>query len=112
MSSVQRGARTALKAIEQRVRDPDRDVARAAVEALSSYRDPGSAAVLIEAAQAGDAAATLRLLPVLVEMGGPDVEGYLLTLEAGHADPAVRRAAAEALSRFRAARPMTGRENR
>jgi hypothetical protein len=96
-----RGARGAIKPLAERVRDPDPVVSGAAVEALAALRDPSSAVALIEAAQAGDAGATLRLLPVLVEIGGPDVEGYLLTLASGHADRAVRRAAEEALPRIR-----------
>lgn len=102
-----RGARSALRTIEPRVRDPDGGVSRAAVDAVVSFRDPASAVVLIEAAQAGDVATTLRLLPVLIELGGPNVEGYLLTIESGHSDPAVRRAASEALTRFRAGPPAT-----
>lgn len=103
-----RNARDAVRRIEPLVRDPSPAVARAAVEALAAFKDPGSARVLIEAAQAGDLSTTMRLLPVLVELGGPDVEGYLLTLESGHADRAVRSAAAEGLGRLRAARG-TGR---
>lgn len=95
-----RGARGATPAIAALVRDPDPLVARAAVDALASFKDPASARALIDAAQIGDVGTTLRLIPVLVDVGGPDVEGYLLTLEAGHADPVVRRAAADGLARF------------
>jgi aminopeptidase N len=102
-----RGAIDAARALEKLVRDPDPEVARAAVETLTAFKDPASARVLIEAAQAGDTATTLRLLPVLAEIGGPDVEGYLLTLESGHADRNVRRAAGEALARARGERPPT-----
>lgn len=100
-----RGAIDAVRAVEKLVRDPDPEVARAAVETLAAFKDPASARALIEAAQAGDAGTTLRLLPVLEEIGGPDVEGYLLTLESGHGDRNVRRAAAEALARTRGERP-------
>jgi hypothetical protein len=100
-----RGARSAAVAVAKHVRDPDPAVAAAAVEALTALKDPGSALALIEAAQGGDAGTTLRLLPVLVEIGGPDVEGYLLTLGSGHADRNVRQAAAEALARLHPAVP-------
>lgn len=103
-----RGVRSAVRKIEPLVRDPEPAVVRAAVDALAAFRDPASAVVLIEAAQAGDVATTLRLLPILVELGGPDVEGYLLTLESGHGDRAVREAAGEGLGRLRAARPGGG----
>lgn len=96
-----RGARQTAVAVAGRVRDPDVEVARAAVDALASFKDPATVRMLIDAAQAGDAATTLRLLPVLVEIGGADVEGYLLTLESGHADRDVRRSAAEGLTRLR-----------
>lgn len=107
-----RGARRAVGALVDRVRDPDRAVASAAVDALAAFKDPASALALIEAAQAGDSSTTLRLIPVIVEIGGPDVEGYLLTLESGHADPVVRRAAAEARPKVRAAGPPVGGVNR
>jgi len=60
---------------------------------------------LIEAAQAGGPATTMRLIPVLVEIGGPDVEGYLLTLQSGHGDRTVRQAAGDALARPHSAVP-------
>lgn len=103
-----RGDLGSARAVERLIRDPDRAVARAAVETLAAFKDPSSTRALIEAAQAGDAATTLSLLPVLLEIGGPDVEGYLLTLEAGHGDAAVRSAAGQALASFRARRPGAG----
>ncbi len=96
-----RGASGTSRAVAERVRDPDPVVARAAVDALATFKDPASALALIEAAQAGDTGATLRLIPVLGEIGGADVEGYLLTLQSGHADWAVRQAAGQALTRTR-----------
>jgi HEAT repeat protein len=103
-----KGVRGSVGAIALLVRDPDPAVARAAVDAVAAFRDPASAVALIDAAQAGDVATTLRLIPVLGELGGADVEGYLLTLEAGHGDPAVRRAAGDALARLRGGRRPGG----
>ncbi|HSN16236.1 MAG TPA: HEAT repeat domain-containing protein [Anaeromyxobacteraceae bacterium] len=100
-----RGARGAALAVAERVRDPDPAVARAAIEALTAFKEPSSALALIEAAQAGDPMTTLRLIPVLAEIGGDDVEGYLLTLRSGHSDRAVRKAAAEALGRLHVGPP-------
>jgi hypothetical protein len=105
-----RGARETAPALGRLVHDPAAPVAAAAVDALVSFKDRGSALALIEAAQAGDAGTTLRLLPILAELGGADVEGYLLALRAGHADPAVRQAAAEALGRLRPTAPPTARK--
>jgi hypothetical protein len=100
-----RGARVAGRAAAGRIHDPDPDVARAAVDALVAFRDPTTVLSLIEAAQAGSVATTIRLIPVLREIGGANVEGYLLTLEAGHGDRAVRQAAAEALAKVRRPAP-------
>jgi HEAT repeat protein len=100
-----RGARVAGRAAAGRIHDPDPDVARAAVDALVAFRDPATVLTLIEAAQAGSVATTIRLIPVLKEIGGANVEGYLLTLEAGHGDRAVRQAASEALAKFRRPAP-------
>jgi hypothetical protein len=97
-----RGARGAARSVAARVRDPDPAVARAAIEALTAFKEPSSALALIEAAQAGDPGTTLRLIPLLAEIGGDDVEGYLLTLRGGHSDRAVRKAADEALARLHA----------
>ncbi len=98
-SLAARRATASAKAVAGCVHDPDPGVARAAIDALVAFRDPATALSLIGAAQAGDAATTLRLIPVLQDLGGADVVGYLLTLEAGHADPAVREAAAQALAK-------------
>jgi hypothetical protein len=40
---------------------------------------------------------TARLLRFVGDIGGPEAEGYLLTLASGHPDPQVRMAAQEAL---------------
>lgn len=93
-----RGAREATKAVADRVHDPDPEVVRATIDALVAFKDPATVEALIDAAQAGSGSTTLRLIPVLDEIGGPDVEGYLLTLQSGHEDRAVRQAAAEALA--------------
>jgi hypothetical protein len=93
-----RGAREATSDVASRIHDPDPGVVKAAIDALVAFKDPDTIVALIDAAQSGSAMTTLRLIPVLVEIGGPDVEGYLLTLQSGHEDRAVRQAAAEALA--------------
>jgi hypothetical protein len=104
-----RGARGAARAAAACIHDPDPEVARAAVDALVAFRDPTTVKFLIEAAQAGGVATTIRLIPVLDEIGGPDVEGYLLTLQSGHGDRSVREAATDALARpHRAVSPGRG----
>jgi hypothetical protein len=92
-----RGAREAASAIAGRIHDPDPQVVGATIDALVAFKDPSTVLSLIDAAQSGSAATTIRLISVLDEIGGPDVEGYLLTLQSGHENRAVRQAAAEAL---------------
>jgi hypothetical protein len=93
-----RGAREATVALAGRMHDPNPEVVAATIDALVAFKDPATVAALIDAAQSGSATTTLRLIPVLDEIGGPDVEGYLLTLQSGHEDRAVRQAAGEALA--------------
>jgi HEAT repeat protein len=57
---------------------------------------------LIELSRSGDPALTARVARIIGDIGGPEAEGYLLTLEAGHPDPRVRTAAREALEELAA----------
>ena len=103
---AERRAPEAVPALVERLSDPDPDVMHRAVGALAELRDPRAVGPLIDAAQRGDAAFTARVARVLGDLGGPEAEGYLLTLASGHGDPAVRRAAREAVEALRT-RPRT-----
>jgi hypothetical protein len=91
-----RGARGWARAIAPLAHDADAEVSTAAVDALVALRDPGTTLALIAAAQGSDSATIIRMIPILAEMGGPDVEGWLLVLAEAHEDPAVRRVASAA----------------
>ncbi|ABS26377.1 HEAT repeat domain-containing protein [Anaeromyxobacter sp. Fw109-5] len=95
---AERRSPEAIPALLERLRDGDPDIVQRAVGALAQIGDPRAVGALIEVAQGGDPALTARIARIVGDIGGPEAEGYLLTLEAGHPDPAVRRAAREALA--------------
>ncbi len=88
----------AVPALLERLRDGDPEIVQRAVGALAQIGDPRAVGPLIEVAQGGDPSLTARIARIVGDIGGPEAEGYLLTLESGHPDPAVRRAAREALA--------------
>ena len=85
----------------RRLNDADRQVVDHAIGALSQLKDPRAVPALIELSRGTDAAIALRLIPVVGDIGGPDAQGWLLTLEQAHPDPRVRSAATEALETMR-----------
>lgn len=100
------GERKSLEAVPAllgRLRDPDPEVVHRTVGALAQIRDPRAVGPLIDVSRRGDPAFTARLARLIGDIGGSEARGYLLTLEAGHGDPGVRRAAREALEEMRAA---------
>lgn len=88
----------ALPGLISRLRDADRGVVDRAIGALTQLKDPRAVAPLIELSRQGDPAEALRLIPVVGDIGGPDAEGWLLTLEQAHPDARVRAAATVALA--------------
>jgi hypothetical protein len=94
----ERGATAAVPALVARLEDEDPDVVHRAVGALAQIRDPRAVKPLIDLARGGEAPQTARLARIIGDIGGPEAEGYLLTLESGHPDGRVRRAAREALA--------------
>lgn len=88
----------ALPGLILRLRDADRGVVDRAIGALTQLKDPRAVAPLIELSRQGDPAEALRLIPVVGDIGGPDAEGWLLTLEQAHPDARVRAAATVALA--------------
>jgi hypothetical protein len=98
----------AVPALVERLRDGDPEIVHRAVGALAQIGDPRAVGPLIEVAQGGDPALTARVARIVGDIGGPEAEGYLLTLEAGHPDPAVRRAAREALDELSARAEAAG----
>lgn len=100
--AAERRVREAVPGLVERLRDPDPEVAHLAVGALGQLRDPRAVAPLIELSQRGDGGMALALVRIIGDVGGPEAEGYLLTLEAGHPEPRVRAAARAALADLRA----------
>ncbi|MBK9517209.1 MAG: HEAT repeat domain-containing protein [Anaeromyxobacter sp.] len=89
---------SAVPGLVRRLQDSDRRVVDRAIGALTQLKDPRSVAPLIELSRQGDPAEALRLIPVVGDIGGPDAEGWLLTLQQAHPDHRVRAAAAAALA--------------
>jgi hypothetical protein len=87
----------AVSPLLERLEDDHPDVVDRAVGALARIGDARAVGPLIELSRRRDAGTAARLARVLGEIGGSEAEGYLLTVEAGHPDPRVRRAAREAL---------------
>jgi hypothetical protein len=99
----ERRERRAVPGLVKRLTDMDRRVRDRALGALSQIKDPAAVPAIIEISRATDAAVTLRLVPVVGDIGGRDAEGWLLTLEQAHPDPRVQAAAADALKDLRRA---------
>jgi HEAT repeat protein len=99
-----RRSAAAVPVLVERLRDDDPQVQHRTVAALALIRDPRAVNPLIDLSRRSDPAVAARLARIIGDIGGQEAEGYLLTLEAGHPDPRVRRAAREALAEM-AARP-------
>jgi hypothetical protein len=97
-----RRATVAVPALIARLKDEEPRVAHRAVGALAQIGDRRAVAPLIDLSRVGDGVLAARLARIIGDLGGPEAEGYLLTIEAGHPDPRVRRAAREALDDLRA----------
>jgi hypothetical protein len=95
---AERRSPEAVPALIERLDDDDPDVVQRAVGALALVKDPRAVKPLIDLSRRGDTAQTARLARIIGDIGGPEAEGYLLTLEAAHPDPRVRRAARDALA--------------
>ncbi len=97
-----RRSASAVPALVARLRDEDPKVVHRAVGALAQIGDERAVSPLIELSRTADVALTARLARLIGDIGGAEAEGYLLTVEAGHPDPRVRKAAGEALGEMRA----------
>jgi hypothetical protein len=93
----------ALPGLSRRLNDGDRLVVDHAIGALTQLKDRRAVPALIELTRGTDAAIALRLIPVVADLGGPDAEGWLLTIEQAHPDPRVRSAATDSLGELRRA---------
>jgi hypothetical protein len=105
---AERRSMAAVPALIERLGDDDPDVVQRAVGALAVLGDPRAVKPLIDLSRRGDPAQAARLTRIIGDIGGAQAEGYLLTLESGHPDPRVRRAAREALAEMSARAAAAG----
>lgn len=94
----ERRAREAVPALIERLRDEDPGIAHRAIGALAQIGDERAVGPLIDVSRSEDPELAARVARLIGDIGGREAEGYLLTIEAGHRDRRVRRAAAEALA--------------
>jgi len=97
----------AVPALLKRLGDGDAQVVHKTVGALARIRDQRAVTALIDLARDGDPAITLRMVAIVGDIGGPDAQGWLLTMEQAHPDPRVRAAATEALATLQRAAAET-----
>src|SRR6266540_117403 len=93
----ERRSRAAVPALIGRMKEEEPRLAQRVIAALAQIGDERAIPALIDASRRGDAALTTRLVRYIGDIGGAEAEGYLLTLESGHGDGRVRKAAREAL---------------
>lgn len=98
----ERRSRAAVPALIGRLKEEDPRLVQRVIAALAQIGDERAVPALIEASRGGDAALTARLVRYIGDIGGTEAEGYLLTLESGHPDRRVRKAAREALDEMTA----------
>lgn len=92
----------AVAALLERLDDDHPEVVERVVGALARIGDARAVGPLIELSRHRDPGTAARLAGIVGAIGGAEAEGYLLTIEAGHPDPRVRRAARDALGEMAA----------
>ncbi len=93
----ERRSRAAVPILVSRMKEEEPRVAQRIAATLAQIGDERAVPALIEASRGADPVATSRMVRYIGDIGGAEAEGYLLTLEAGHPNRAVRTAAREAL---------------
>lgn len=110
---AERKSTAAVPSLIERLRDGDPEVVSRAIGALAQIGDVRAVDPLIEVSYGAEPGFAARVARIIGDIGGKEAESYLLTLESGHPDAAVRQSAREALAelRGRAAAPAvaTGR---
>jgi hypothetical protein len=95
----------AVPALLARLQDPDPEVADRAVGALAQIGDPRAVGPIIDLARRREGPFVAQMVRIVGDIGGAEAEAYLETMMAGHPDPAVARAAREALRDARRRNP-------
>ena len=96
----------AVPTLMERVRDENEaeQVVLRSIGALVAIRDPAAASALIDAGRRRTSAYVAQIVFALGELGGREAEAYLFTVASGHPDPALRKAARQALDGLEARR--------
>lgn len=97
-----RGNTAVVPSLIARLGSEDPTILRRTIGQLVELRDARAVEPLIELSRGKDHGFVRELLYAVGALGGAEAEAYLDTVAAGHDQPAVRRAAAEALGELRA----------
>ena len=98
---TERKSTAAVRYLIERLDDEDRNVQLRAIGALVEIGDPSAVPALVDATSQRDASFVAQVAYALGEFGDENAEAFLFTASTGHPEPAVRRAAAEALENLR-----------
>lgn len=93
----------AVPPLTQRLHSEDAAVVRRTIGQLVELRDPRAVEPLIDLSRGKNHGFVREIIYAVGALGGDEAEAYLDTVAAGHDQPAVRQAAAEALRELRAA---------
>ncbi len=94
---AERKARAAVPALVERLKQEEPRLTHRILGALAQIGDERAVPALIDVARGADPTLTGRIVRFVGDIGGAEAEGFLLTVESGHPDPRVRKAAREAL---------------
>lgn len=102
----ERKLKKAVPKLMEIVRDEENgdDLVLKAVGALVAIGDPEATSAIIDAGRRRSSSYVLPLVFAVGQLGGREAEGYLFTVKSGHPDPAVRKAAEDALRELEARR--------
>lgn len=98
---TERKSVAAVQHLIPRLDDEDRNVQLRTIGALVEIGDPSAVPALVDATSQRDPGFVVQVAYALGELGDDDAEAFLFTASTGHPEPAVRRAATEALENLR-----------
>ncbi len=98
---TERKSAAAVDHLIPRLDDEDRNVQLRTIGALVEIGDPSAVPALVEATAQRDPGFVVQVAYALGEFGDEEAEAFLFTASTGHPEPAVRRAATEALENLR-----------
>lgn len=98
---TERKSAAAVEHLIPRLEDEDRNVQLRTIGALAEIGDPAAVTALVDATSHKDPGLVIQIAYALGEIGTEEAEAFLFTASTGHPEPAVRRAATEALESLR-----------